>query len=138
MSKPSDHIDRKVAARIRELRELRGLSVRQLALASKLGPEVISRAERGLNAASVQTLARICDGLNVSMVEFFDWAAMPPSSVASAERAIDKVRGVLACIPEHLYEPFADGLEMMSRALMLAEPTEAYTAGASRGMKNHT
>lgn len=64
-------VARRIAARLRELRESRQLSVRALGLRAGLGTEVVSRAERGLQTPSVQTLERLCQGLHVTLAEFF-------------------------------------------------------------------
>lgn len=60
---------------MRELREARGYSIRQLANRSEVTPEMVSRAERRRKTPSLETLARVCAGLGVSVAEFFAGSA---------------------------------------------------------------
>ncbi len=73
--KTSDRIEpnmtHRVAARIRELREQRGWSVRELSRRSKLAPESVSRSERGITEVTITNLSKICTGLGLSVAEFF-------------------------------------------------------------------
>lgn len=74
-------VARRLAARLKELREHRQLSVRALGVRAGLGTEVVSRAERGLQTPSIQTLERLCRGLDVSLATFF---AEPQQALTSA------------------------------------------------------
>jgi transcriptional regulator with XRE-family HTH domain len=60
-----------VATRLRELREAQGLSLRGLARRAGVTTEMVSRAEKNSKTPSVNTLARLCQGLGVSLAEFF-------------------------------------------------------------------
>ena len=60
-----------VAERLKELRLGRGLSLRKLAQRSDLTPEMLSRAERAERTPSLETMARVCQGLDVTLAEFF-------------------------------------------------------------------
>lgn len=71
-----------ISRRLREAREEQGLSIRQLAKRSGLPTEQLSRAERGISEPSFRTLARVCDGLGVSIGEFFGGSRGSTSSVA--------------------------------------------------------
>jgi transcriptional regulator with XRE-family HTH domain len=87
-----------VAARLRALRLERGLSLRQLAKRSDLSPEMLSRAERGERTPTVETLARACSGLGVSLSAFFSEhrlvveAREPVAVVAVAAPPIEKLK----------------------------------------------
>lgn len=60
-----------VAQRLRELREGRGISMRQLATRSGLSANALSMIERGKTSPSVSTLYKLADALGVSITAFF-------------------------------------------------------------------
>jgi transcriptional regulator with XRE-family HTH domain len=60
-----------VGARLRALRDRRGLSLRSLAEVSNLSPNTISLIERGVSSPSVATLHRLAIGLGVPITSFF-------------------------------------------------------------------
>lgn len=72
-----------VGQRIRDLREQRGLSLREVAARSGLSLNAISRIERGDNSPTVASLHMIAGALGVSITEFF---------VTEAEQSIVYVR----------------------------------------------
>lgn len=61
-----------VAARLRELRESRGISMRTLGTKSGLSANALSMIERGKTSPSVSTLYKLADALGVSITAFFD------------------------------------------------------------------
>lgn len=71
MSTPSDLI-RAVGRRVCTLRELRGLTQRQLAQRSKVGHAELSKIENGQRAASLITLDAIARGLQSSLTVLLD------------------------------------------------------------------
>lgn len=101
-----------VARRIRELREAKGLSVRELARRSGIAPESVSRSERAINEVSLTNLQRICAGLGVTVVGFFDFIQQPrPPSflVPEARRAAELVDA----LPEHRRRDVLQALELL-------------------------
>ncbi len=81
-----DKVGEQVAARIRELREDRGLSVRELARRAGLRPESVSRSERRVTEITITALAKLCVGLEVDLPTFFEFArAAPEPGVQSVE-----------------------------------------------------
>lgn len=101
-----------VARRIRELREAKGLSVRELARRSGIAPESVSRSERAINEVSLTNLKRICAGLGVTVVGFFDFVQQPrpPSfKVPEARRAAE----LLDALPEHRRRDVLQALELL-------------------------
>lgn len=60
-----------VGRRVRELRELRGLSLRALAELSGLSINAISLIERGQSSPTVSSLHRLAAALGVRIVDFF-------------------------------------------------------------------
>jgi transcriptional regulator with XRE-family HTH domain len=61
-----------VGARVRVLREQRGLSMRALAELCDLSPNAISLMERGLTSPNVSTLHRLAVALQVHITAFFE------------------------------------------------------------------
>jgi transcriptional regulator with XRE-family HTH domain len=68
-----EDIATRVADRLYELREARGLSLRALAKRSGVTTEMASRAERGIKPPGIQTLLKLCDGLGVELSTFFSF-----------------------------------------------------------------
>ena len=62
----------RVGSRIRELRRVRGLTMRDLAERADLTPGFISQLERDLTSVSLASLARICDVLGVTIGHLAD------------------------------------------------------------------
>lgn len=66
-----DAISVDVSARLRELREERGISMRALAVRSGLSANALSMIERGKTSPSVSTLYKLAAALGVSITAFF-------------------------------------------------------------------
>ncbi|MEP0276130.1 MAG: cupin domain-containing protein, partial [Nitratireductor sp.] len=66
-----------VGNRVRQLRRVRGRSLKELAQRAGLSIGFLSQIERGLSSASVRALARIAEALEVSIGDVFP--AEPPS-----------------------------------------------------------
>lgn len=60
-----------VAKRIRELRQERGISIRQLSALSGITPSQISLIEREKNSPTVSTLQKIVTALDTDLPHFF-------------------------------------------------------------------
>jgi len=60
-----------VAARLHDLREEQGISMRALAQKSGLSANALSMIERGRASPSVSTLSKLADALGISITEFF-------------------------------------------------------------------
>ncbi|MBK9369890.1 MAG: helix-turn-helix transcriptional regulator [Deltaproteobacteria bacterium] len=69
---PPTQLIRAVGRRICTLRELRGLTQRQLAQRSKVGHAELSKIENGQRAASLITLDAIAGGLQSSLTVLLD------------------------------------------------------------------
>ncbi len=61
----------RVGERVRELRQARGMSLRELAKASRLSANALSMIERGLSSPSVSTLYRVAEALGVGISSLF-------------------------------------------------------------------
>lgn len=69
---PSDGAQRDLGARLRTLREERGMSARQLALVLGISASAVSQIERGVMKPSVTRLLAITDALGVPLATVFD------------------------------------------------------------------
>lgn len=79
-----------VGAKIRDLRELRGVSVEELSERSGLSAEQISRIEAGEVATSLTPLLKLARGLGCRLGTFLDDASITGPVVSSPEEADDK------------------------------------------------
>lgn len=95
-----------VGARLRELRQQRGLSLRALAELCELSPNTISLVERGVTSPSVSTLHRLATALGVPMTSFF--ADPPERAQVILTRADQRIRSGSASV---MLESLGYGLE---------------------------
>jgi transcriptional regulator with XRE-family HTH domain len=108
------HFANIVAKRIRELREARGFSLRELGRRAGLPPESISRSERGVTEITLTSLARVCAGLQVTLPEFFGSLPPPAPSEAVSSATIRILRLLEALSAEH-QERVAKALDLLLR-----------------------
>lgn len=80
--RPTD-IKAPLGDRIRELRERRGLTQGQLAIASGISKVFLGTVERGEKAATVESLEKIARGLDVAPHELFEFGAKEASLAPS-------------------------------------------------------
>ena len=61
-----------VAQRVRQLREMRGIKLEQLARLTEVEPSTLSRYETGdIRNPSVTILQKICNAVDITLPEFF-------------------------------------------------------------------
>ncbi|TAJ90294.1 MAG: XRE family transcriptional regulator [Reyranella sp.] len=75
-------INERIAARVRELRGRRGLSLEALAEASGVSRSMISLVERGESSPTAVVLEKLATGLGVSLATLFEAPAAPPHPVS--------------------------------------------------------
>ena len=61
----------KIGKRIRELRNEKGISQRQLAFSAQKDPQSLERVENGKSCPTVYYLYEICLSLDISLKDFF-------------------------------------------------------------------
>jgi len=114
-----------IGSRIRELRQLRGLTLQTLAEASGLSPSMLSLVERGRASPSIGSLIVIASGLGVTMSDLLvsDAAQEEKLVVRTSEAPVvetkqhvvrrllrdDRARGISIAINE--YEPHTGSTE---------------------------
>jgi transcriptional regulator with XRE-family HTH domain len=76
-----------MGARIREFRQARKLTLRELAMRAATSPGFLSQLERGQVNASVGTLRRLCEGLGITLPDLFtDHPASGPRILRKHDR----------------------------------------------------
>ncbi len=70
-----DDITFKIGNRIKQLRTVKDISQEELSLISGLNRAFIGQLERGEKNATVRTIDKICNALEVSLYEFFSFEA---------------------------------------------------------------
>ena len=65
----STQIAQEIGAKIRYLRLKRGMSQETLALNCDMNPAFLGHVERGMRCPTVNTLQRICNGLDITLTE---------------------------------------------------------------------
>src|SRR3990172_3807754 len=65
--------------RIREARLFKGLSIKELALATEIHPSFLSYLETGRKAPSMATLVRLAEALGIALPRLFCAASPKPS-----------------------------------------------------------
>ncbi len=82
-----------LGARLRTLRERRGLALRELARRTGIAVSFLSALERGRDNVAVATLKRILDALNVTLGAFFAGTAPPAAKVVWRRRELAEIAG---------------------------------------------
>jgi transcriptional regulator with XRE-family HTH domain len=86
--------ERQVGARIRQLREARNMSARDLAEAASVSPAYLSRLENAKVSPTVATLGRIVQAMGESIASLFGEARGEGPIVREADRLLLRSRGV--------------------------------------------
>lgn len=91
-----DATDGEVGPRLRQLREQKGLSARQVAALAGLSPAYLSRLENGRVSPTVATLARLVAAMGETMATLFSEPPGPDEVVVRRDgRHLMRSRGVL-------------------------------------------
>lgn len=80
MTKRASVFEKRIGARITEIRKTKMLTQAQLAEKVNVSNETISRLERGITIPSIKTLKKIADTLKIPMSTFFDFEDNPPKN----------------------------------------------------------
>lgn len=127
-----------IGDRIRELRQERGFSVRQLAQRAGVSIGLISQVERGINDPSLQTLRAISKAFDVPLFDLFQATAASDVAIVRADRRatvgaphgavsyqrisgssgrLEVLEGILAAHAESSVEPWAHPSEECAAVL---------------------
>jgi transcriptional regulator with XRE-family HTH domain len=106
------HVKLDIGGRMREIREQRGYSQRDLAERSGLSSNAISRIERGENSPTVSSLHQLAAALRVPIVSFFENGEQLATVLVRKNRRLrTRGEGVLieslgSGLPGQMLEPF--------------------------------
>jgi transcriptional regulator with XRE-family HTH domain len=82
MGSSATDIDRRIGARIRELRAKRNLTLDGLARRASVSRAMLSRIERGESSPTAQLLGRVCGGLGTTLSVLFSETQTPVSPLS--------------------------------------------------------
>jgi transcriptional regulator with XRE-family HTH domain len=117
-------MDRETGARLRRIREARGLSQRQLARQSGVANASISQIEAGKLNPTVSMLKKVLDGIPISLADFF-------GDALEGEERIFFTADELTEIADGGISYRQVGAQLGSRAIQLLQ--ECYQPGAGTG-----
>jgi transcriptional regulator with XRE-family HTH domain len=92
-----EDIRKLVGERIRQLRKERGLSQEELGYKADLHYTHIGAIERGEKNCSLDTLVKVAEGLNVKIIELFNFPAKPADLKTLKKSFIEEIN---TCSPE--------------------------------------
>lgn len=93
-NEPGEQAERPVGARIRQLRQARNMSARDLAVAASVSPSYLSRLENAKVSPTVATLGRIVQAMGESIASLFGEARGDGPVVRADDRLLLRSRGV--------------------------------------------
>ena len=93
-------------ARIRQFRQLRGLSQEQLALEAGINPAFLGHLERGLKSPTITTLDKLVKALNITFEELF--AEKSPAPDPAKEDAIKRLTLLVRDLPAEQINNLSD------------------------------
>ena len=107
-----DSID--IGKKIRELREAKGLNIKQLSVAVECTPSLISQFERGKADPSISMLKKIAKALNVNIVDFFMRSMNDEDVITKVQDRIDiqlkrwdaKIQSLVKNVTNKKMQPF--------------------------------
>ncbi len=91
---PEGSADPQVGARLRQLRQARNLSARDLAVAASVSPSYLSRLENAKVSPTVATLSRIVQAMGESIASLFGEPRDDGPVVRAGDRLLLRSRGV--------------------------------------------
>ena len=92
----SDLTVQRLAFRIRELRQRRGLTLQEVAGTAGFSKGLLSKIETGVVSPPIATLAKLAEALNVPIGELFDGQAPDDEIVFFPKESREDVRGRLS------------------------------------------
>lgn len=117
---------REVGAKIKYLRQKRGLSQEALALSCDMNPAFLGHVERGMRSPTLNTLQRICDGLGITLTELLltelDATAASTGCAAAIQHVTDRMRQLTPSQAAHIADMVEQAVQLLddnSRFLIL-------------------
>ena len=108
---------REVGAKIKYLRQKRGLSQEALALSCDMNPAFLGHVERGMRSPTLNTLQRICDGLGITLTELLltepDATAASTGCAAAIQQVTDRMRQLTPAQAAHIANMVEQAVQLL-------------------------
>lgn len=85
--------EKEFSLRLAQLREIKGVSARDMSLSIGQNPGYINNIESGKSMPSLAGIFYICEYLGITPAEFFDLGSQNPSEVLSVVHDLKKLNG---------------------------------------------
>ena len=109
-------LTREVGAKIKYLRQKRGLSQEALALSCDMNPAFLGHVERGMRSPTLNTLQRICDGLGITLTELLltePNAAADAGCAAAIQHVTDRMRQLTPAQAAHIADMVEQAVQLL-------------------------
>ena len=104
-------------AKIKYLRQKRGLSQEALALSCDINPAFLGHVERGMRSPTLNTLQRICDGLGITLTELLltepDATAASTGCAAAIQHVTDRMRQLTPTQAAHIADMVEQAVQLL-------------------------
>ena len=108
---------REVGAKIKYLRQKRGLSQEALALSCDMNPAFLGHVERGMRSPTLNTLQRICDGLGITLTELLltepNASADTTGCAAAIQHVTDRMRQLTPAQAAHIANMVEQAVQLL-------------------------
>ena len=108
---------REVGAKIKYLRQKRGLSQEALALSCDMNPAFLGHVERGMRSPTLNTLQRICPRLGVTLTELLltepDATAASTGCAAAIQHVTDRMRQLTPTQAAHIADMVEQAVQLL-------------------------
>ena len=108
----NNHLAREVGAKIKYLRQKRGLSQEALALSCDMNPAFLGHVERGMRSPTLNTLQRICDGLGITLTEP-NASADTTGCAAAIQHVTDRMRQLTPTQAAHIADMVEQAVQLL-------------------------
>ena len=112
----NNHLAREVGAKIKYLRQKRGLSQEALALSCDMNPAFLGHVERGMRSPTLNTLQRICDGLGITLTELLtdpNASADSTGCAAAIQHVTDRMRQLTPAQAAHIADMVEQAVQLL-------------------------
>lgn len=108
---------REVGAKIKYLRQKRGLNQEALPLSCDMNPAFLGHVERRMRSPTLNTLQRICDGLGITLTELLltepDATAASTGCAAAIQHVTDRMRQLTPTQAAHIADMVEQAVQLL-------------------------
>ena len=113
----NNQLAREVGAKIKYLRQKRGLSQEALALSCDMNPAFLGHVERGMRSPTLNTLQLICDGLGITLTELLltepNASADTTGCAAAIQHVTDRMRQLTPAQATHIANMVEQAVQLL-------------------------